>query len=457
MSRTLRLVMPAAALLFAGCASVDPTPAFESMQAEVAPRLGNPALRWDRGGPEDDAARAAVARLLERPLTADAAVQIALLNDRALQARYEALGLSQAALVQAGLLDNPSFGGELLTGAGGLKASVSVIQDFLGVVTLAARRTIAESELERAKAELGAHILDTAAAVRRTYYTVLGRQQTAGLLRQVVGATEAAAELAQRQALAGNASARDQALQQAHYAQATLELARLEAQIAGERERLNRALGLFGDQVTWNLPDRLPELPAGKPVLDGLESAAITHRLDLAGARRDVETARYTLELGRQLRWLSVLGLGVGAEREPDRKWLVGPTVSLSVPVFDQGQGRVAALEAQRRRSEHLLAALAVEVRAELREAYVHLVAAHDTTAFYRAQVLPLHQRIVADSQRLYNGMLIGVYELLRSRQEQITAARDYVGALTEYWLAHAVLEKALAGPLPPLSEGTRP
>jgi cobalt-zinc-cadmium efflux system outer membrane protein len=359
--------------------------------------------------------------------------------------------------VQAGLLENPSFSAEILVGNGATNPSFSVVQNVFGLLTLPARRTVASSAFERAKFELGNRILDVAAQVRSAFYKLVADQQAADLFRQVVSATEAGAELAHRQGQAGNLSRRDQALQQAQYAQAVLELSRTEAQLAGDREGLNRLLGLFGEQIAWNLPDRLPDVPAAKPALDGLETAAIEHRLDLAGARQELRTATYALDLGRQLRWFSALGLGVRVERDPDSgKWLKGPTVEFTLPVFDQGQARVATLEAQRRRSGKAFAALAVDVRSEVREAYTRLVAAQDAAAFYKAKVLPLQQLVVEENQRLYNGMLVGVYDLLRSRQDQINVARDYIGAIRDYWVARSDLEKALAGPLPAPATASR-
>src|SRR5262249_44166809 len=155
------------------------------------------------------------------------------------------------------------------------------------ILTRSARQTAASSEFQRAKYEVIHKVLSLAAEVRSAFYMAVADEQAAGLFRQVVSATEAAAELAQRQAQTGNINRRDQALQQAQYAQAVIDLSRIEARVASDRESLNRLLGLWGDQVTWNLPDRLPDPPSAKPALDGLEALAVTRRLDLAGARQD--------------------------------------------------------------------------------------------------------------------------------------------------------------------------
>ena len=440
-------------LLLGACASVDPEAGTADVRKMTVDRLGGQGVARDAAKPEGKAAQDALSRLLESALTADSAVHIALLSNLRLQADYEELGIAQADLAQAGLLENPSFSTEILVGNGAVNPSFSIVQNIMRLVTLPAQRTIASSAFERAKFELGNKIIDLAAEVRSAYYQLLADQQTAEMFRQAVSATAAAAELSSRQLQAGNATPRDQAMQQAQYAQAVVELSRAEARVTSGREILNRLLGLYGDQLAWNLPERLPDIPATKPTLDGLETTAIEHRLDLAGARQALQTATYASALGQQLRWLSSLGIGVRLERDPDSgKWLKGPIVEFSLPIFDQGQARIATLEAQKRRSEKAFAALAVDVRSQVREAYARLVAAQDAADFYRSTILPLQQRIVDENVRLSNGMLIGVYDLLRSRQDQINAGRDYIGAMRDYWIARSDLEKALAGPLPDAS-----
>jgi cobalt-zinc-cadmium efflux system outer membrane protein len=146
---------------------------------------------------------------------------------------------------------------------------------------------------------------------------------------------------------------------------------------------------------------------------------------------------------------LNLFGLGVKFEREPDGKWAQGPVITFSLPIFDQGQARIASLEGQQRRSDHALVALATDVRSQVRESWARMVAAQEAAAFYQQQLLPLRQQIVEEELRLYNGMLIGVYDLLRGRQEQIDAAREYIDVLKDYWVARSDLEKAIAGPLP--------
>ena len=108
----MRIVALAVSLagLLVGCSSVDPAAAFPDVQALAQERVGA-RLHWIRGTPEDAEVDRKVRELLSTPLSVEAAVQIALLNNRMLQATYEELGVAQAELVQAGLLKNPVFGG----------------------------------------------------------------------------------------------------------------------------------------------------------------------------------------------------------------------------------------------------------------------------------------------------------------------------------------------------------
>jgi cobalt-zinc-cadmium efflux system outer membrane protein len=434
-------------VVLTGCATASTDRVREPVETAVTPRLGQP-VQWIQGGPEDAAVREAVRALLARPLTADAAVQIALLTNPELQAGYEGLGVAQADLVQAGLLANPVFGAEVRLGEG-TEATLDVVQDFLSVLTGPARRTIAAGSLERAQLELGHQALEIAAEVRAGYYRLVADEEALGLLRQVVSATEAAAELAERQVQAGTLTRRDQALQQTLYAQVVLELAVAETRRGVDREALNRLLGLWGPETAWRLPDRLPDVPATVPPLEGLEAFAVDRRLDLAAARKSVETATRSTELGRSTRFLPSLGLGVASERDSDGTWRTGPKLEVGLPLFDQGQARLLSLEAEQRRQARILGGLAVTVRSQVREAWQRLAATQGAVMHYRTVLLPLSQRVVEETQRLYNGALVGVYDLVRSKQDQINAGRDYIAALRDYWVARAELERVLGAPLP--------
>jgi cobalt-zinc-cadmium efflux system outer membrane protein len=456
----LRAAVAACTLLLGACASVEPRQQLGALEQEVGKRADQ-AVRWSRGAEDDRQIEAAVRDLLAQPLTADTAVQIALINSRSLQATYERLGLAQADLVQAGLLENPRLSAQYLFGNAGDLVEASIAQGFLDVFTLSARRKIGAAAARRATLEVAREVTDTVAQVRQAYFALLADAQSLELFRQVTLASEAAADLAARQYQAGTLSRREQAAQQAFYAQAVVEAARAESQLAADRERLNRLLALHGRLTQWRMPERLPELPAQLPTLENAEAAAISQRLDLAAAGAGVDALARAADLTRSTRWLSAFGLGVAFKREPDGEKLLGPQVELTLPLFDQGQARVARAEAELREAQRRFEQKAIDARSEAREALLRMQAAHAVAQHYRAALLPLQQTVVEETVKYYNGMLAGVYDLLLARQGQVQAARDYIAASKEFWIAWAELERAVGGrvPLPatPVAAATRP
>ena len=450
-SRPLAGVLVASGILvLSGCASVPPDAGFSQVQQSASKRL-NKQVHWAQGGPEDRAVQAVVQRLLLEPLTAEKAVQIALLNNAGLQAEFENLGISQANLIQAGLLANPVFSAAYLYSPIGSNTSLGVAQDFLNVFTLAGRKRIATAEFDGTRLKVTQRVMDLATQVRIAYYSAVANAQTLGLDRQIVSSTQAAAELAERQVQAGTLSRRDQYLHQTFYAQQLVELQNAETQLVSARERLNGLLGLWGADTQWQLPDRLPDVPTVKAQLDHIESFAIAHRLDLAADQKQVDALAYGLGYTQRFRYLSLLGIGVNVTLDGiDRTIQRGPELVLGVPLFDRGQGRIRGLEATLRGSEQRRRQLAVDIRAQVRDTANRLQSAQQTADYYRRVLLPLQQQTLTENQRFYNGMLIGVYDLLLSKQNEITTARQYVLATRDYWITRAELERVRGGPLPP-------
>jgi outer membrane protein, heavy metal efflux system len=153
-----------AAVVVAGCASVPKDAGFDQVKVTAAQRTGA-RVHWNQGGPEDEAVAQSIQTMLQDTLTADEAVQIALLNNRRLQATYEGLGVAQANLVQAGLLRNPVFSAAVLfpSGGGSTKLSFGVAQDFLSIFLRPLRRQLAQAEFEAAKLGVTGAVIELAA------------------------------------------------------------------------------------------------------------------------------------------------------------------------------------------------------------------------------------------------------------------------------------------------------
>ena len=237
-------------------------------------------------------------------------------------------------------------------------------------------------------------------------------------------------------------SVRDQALQQQTYATALLQQTSAETILAGDRETLNQRLGLWGDETNWTVPDRLADVPEATLNTANLESMAVANRLDLAAAKRNVELAADTLGLTEDYWFLQGFGLGFDYERDSDNAHKKGPVLSLTLPVFDQGQGRIRSGEAALRQQERRYEALAIELRSKVRLAAIKLMSAQRMALYYEKTVLPLQANIMSQSQPYYNGMLLGPYDLLLIRQNQIGTRRDAIASMREYWIERSELDR---------------
>lgn len=439
------LGMASLMLLLGGCASVQRDAGFPDVRNHVADRIGQN-IEWNPDLHPIEESREATRNLMQQELTADSAVQVALLNNRRLQATLQNLGVAQADLVEAGLLENPVLSVGALFQDAGTELDIDIVQNFLGVFTLSARRKIGRAAADRATLEVSKSVTDLAGDVQEQYYRVVGDAEALVLARQAVVAAEAAAEISQRQHDAGNLSKREQSLQQAFYAQTLLEVAQAEAQLEADREKLTRLMGLWGEQTAWKIPDRLPEVPATLPALDQLEKLAVSRRMDLAAAKKETEGLTHAVNLARDFRWLAPFGVGVQFRRDADGEESYGPKLELGLPIFNQGQPQIARLESERRRAEERVAALAVDIRSEARESRGRVLASAQVVKHYQTALLPLQKTIVAETLKFYNGMLVGVYDLLLASQSQIQTGRQYIAANRDFWLAWIELERVVGG-----------
>ncbi|MCK6435251.1 MAG: RND transporter, partial [Aquabacterium sp.] len=88
----------------------------------------------------------------------------------------------------------------------------------------------------------------------------------------------------------------------------------------------------------------------------------------------------------------------------------------------------------------------AINARSEVREAYGNYRSAYDIARHQRDEIVPLKKRISEEQGLRYNGMIIGVFELLADARSQITSVNAYIESLRDFWLAQSDLDMALIG-----------
>lgn len=437
-------------LFSSGCATVSLDAGFDDVKAAVGERTPLQ-IFWNNGSELDRQAEEKVDSLLRRQLTADDAVQIALLNNRDLQATYADLGVAQADLVQAGLLSNPIFDAAItfpLSGGGSPDLEFGAAMNFLNVFYIPLRKRVAAARFAEAKTRVTGAVIDLAGRVRSAFYAYEADEQMLELRQTIVQALTASFDISRRLHSAGNLSDLDLARDRAQLEAGKLALRSAEIAARQSREELNVLMGLWGRQTEWKSAGRLPEIPDQALETEDIERLALNRSLDLAQARQRIAVAGEELGLTRWTALLPEFSVGPQAERN-DGDWEAGPKLEFALPLLDQGQGRAGRAAAELRRAQQEYYAIAVRLRARARSVRDRLEGAADRAAYYREILLPLHERIVNETQLQYNAMQLGPLQLLRAREQQIETAVSYIGALREYWLARADIVQIVSGRLP--------
>jgi len=438
-------------LLLGACASMEKERGHDDVSRLVAERTGR-GTGWQKGEPAQRAIEQRVHELLAPGLTKERATQIALLNNPHLQQVYADLDVSQADLVQAGLLSNPTLSGSVgfhVGGPGHLEYEGSLVQSFLDIFLLPMRKRIAKEQFLAATLRVAHEALAVSAEVSRAFVEVQATEQMVALQQSTAFAGEATAMLARSQFEAGNISQRMLSTESANSEQERLDFERSKLELVERREHLNRLLGLWGDQVAWRVAGPMPALPALDPAPEQLENIAMRQRLDVAAARAQNKLLADALGVARSSRYTGVVNIGVHAHQDADGAQLLGPTISLELPIFDQRQAMIGRLDAQRRQAGRRLEELAVDARSEVRVASAKLAAAREASERYARRLLPQRAIELEQTQLEYNAMQIGLYELVQTKKEQLAATREYFSALRDYWVARADLESAVGGRIP--------
>ncbi len=429
----------------AGCAPLPPKPGFDDVQALVSARLPQ-TITWPQSADERRTHQSALSAQLNSALTLDTVLRIGLTNNPRLQALYEQLGMDYGDLIQAGLAPNPTLGFSLRSSAVGIGRELNIVQDLLSLLTLAPRKRLAATQFDQTKLTTAQQVLALATDLKKAYFSAQAERAAFALTNEVTQAAAVAAELAERQNQAGNIGTRELALRQEFHARAVLDSSRQELALAQSREQLGRLMGLQRDQREWTLAPVALEAIDVIPELIALENRALNDRYDIAASKKRIARLADALGVANRFRYLSVLGLGLSYARETDGERLRGPSVEIGLPLWDRGQGNRLRMQAELREGERNLEALALDVIGEVRDAHARVDNAAQSIQHFRKTLLPLHERIVAETLKFYNGMLLGAYDLLLARQNQLNAQRDYFATLKSYWLGKADLEHAIGG-----------
>jgi outer membrane protein TolC len=433
-----------------GCAWFSPDSGMNAVSDVTTQDTGKRAVAI-RTPEEARDAQAVVTQLLGRPLTANAAVQIALLNNRGLQASYNELAIAEAQRVGASLPPSPTFSLFRVSGAVETEIERQLVIDIVALAALPAASEIATTQFHQAQLRAAEDTLRVAAQTRRAYYRAVAARELVEYLTQVQAAAETSARFARGLGETGAMNKLDQAREQAFYAEVTAQLATAREVAASEREALVRLIGLWGDDLKFKLPTALPPLPAHAQNLAGIELDAVARRVDLQISRLETEALARSYGLTKATRFINIFDAGPADKTIIDKQ--LGETLrepgfamQLQVPLFDFGEVRVREAEANYMRAVNRLLDRAVTVRSEARDAYRTYRSNYDIAVHYRREVLPLRKIISDETLLRYNAMLIDVFGLLVEARQRINVNLAAIDAQRAFWLATVDLNTAVMG-----------
>lgn len=453
------------AMLISACAAPQQVANFSDTKVAFSPVSDNAqrvlgkdtALLMDAPAIEANAKR--VHTMVQgKTLNADTAVQVALLNNRGLQAAYAQLGASSAEAWQSIMMPNPVVSiGVLGIGAEDLGAFRSIegliANNLLAAFTQEGRSQMADVKFRQAQLVAVQKTLSVAVETRHAWVDAVAAFEAAGLIREAQGTADAASELAARLGDNGYLNKADQAREHAFYAELTGERAQAKLAATVAKETLTRQMGLWGQDVNYFVPNALPRLPGHVKSRPHIERDALKSRVDLALARLELEGMAKARGMTEATRYVDDLELVVGAEleRENDGSGISAKTtpqveLSFPIPIFDSGKARLKRAEAEYMLAAHQLAQMAVNVRSEARTAYAGYTGTHQIARHYRDAVLPLRQTIEEEALLSYNGMITNTFELLADTRERLNSNLLEADARRDFWLAEANLVAAVHG-----------
>lgn len=453
----LLMVVPA---IVSGCATSgttasvsDPVAGFNTVQARTADAIGKQAV-WAQSQAETKSLAERTRGLVyKKMIGADTAVQVALLNNRGLQAAYAEVGMSAADVWQETMPLNPMASiGYSSIGIGRI-IETTITSNILALMTQSRRVGVADVRFRQAQLKAAEETLRVAADTRRAWINAVSAWEAVSYLNRSQAAADAASDLAQKLGETGAFSKTGQAREHVFNAELMGETAkaRLNARLA--KEELTRLMGLWGQGADYSVPNALPLLPKSPKSKSGIEAQALRKRVDLDVAKLELEATAKSYGLTNATRYVSDLQLmgGVEVEREEEdgeKKDVVSGAaeIEFSIPIFDTGQARMRKAELSYMRAANILAERAVNVRSEARLAYQAYRSTYDIARHYRNSVLPLRAKIEEESVLTYNGMITNTFELLADTRAKITSNILSLNAKRDFYLAEVNLGTAIYG-----------
>jgi outer membrane protein TolC len=444
------MVLVVAALGLSGCASYNLNQGLDRVNRNAI-SFTQSELSLAKSKEERDKRLAATTQLLAKTVGQKETVQLLLANSPAFQALLAQNWAEAANAAQSGRISNPTFAFESVVTGSESELNRFFSFGLLDLITLPQRSAIADYRVEQAQIRMTSEVVDQVTRVRQAWVRAVAAEQSYRYAGQVLASAEASAELARRMESVGNFNKLTRARHQAFYADAATQMATAKQVAVSRKEELVRLLGLDDAQAKQVvLPERLPSLPKQPMSPEDVAKQVNQERLDVQQAKAVLNAAAKAQGLNRVTSLtdieLSVRRGSVSDSNTSSYSSRRGYEVGVKLPIFDWGDLQRDAMNAQTLAAANQLEATVRAAGSSLRENYAAYRTAYDISRHYKDEVIPLRKVISEENVLRYNGMLIGVFELLADSRDQMGAVIAAIAAEQQFWLADAALQATLIG-----------
>jgi outer membrane protein, heavy metal efflux system len=372
-------------------------------------------------------------------LTEDEAVAIALWNNAAFQAELATLGIARADLIEAGMIQNPLL--SLFLPWGPRQAELTLSLPLQALWQRGRRVKAARLDLERVASGLVAAGLDLIRDTKMAYAALALAQERERLGREAVRVRGRVAGIAEARLRAGDVSVLESGVIRLDARQAEEELLRALLAVASARSALIRQLGLEGTQ---------PDLTVGALAVEARTIGDLAAAVELAmAARPDLRAAELAIEsAGARLGWERtriVSNLDAAAKATGGKgEWVVGPGVSLEIPLFNLNQGPRARAHAEIERAIWQYAATRHRLLQEVHDAHQRYLHTARTEALLRQEILPGLEQNLARAEKAYAAGEVSYLFVLETMRQRLDAGLRAADATAELARAAAQLDRSI-------------
>lgn len=469
-----------------GCAQVNPNQDYERAATEVIAATGQVEVYK----PNNDAqANEKVAEILRQGLTAEDSVRVAMLNNPALQAAFFRIGLARADFVQSGLFSNPSLAFSLQFPEGGGRSNLqaSIAQNIVDLWQIPVRKRINHSVLTKTILSISQQASQLAADTKGAYFAAVAADRSLAIAKENLQLAQGLLNVTLARQKAGAVGELDVNLARVPMLNAELDVKTARLDSAAARRHLATLLGLTSEADDLALVQPLPDPPDTSLSPEQVVQIARCARLDLKaadqamsaaeqrvreeylqvfpniqvgpfverGERRAIpgrnilgDTARASVAAG-QLTAPNIQSRGQrNQERRQEINAILGPALTMTLPVFDQNQAQIAKAEYAHQETMKERESIDRAIVQETRQVVDRAMTAWEVARFYSTQFVPQTQTSLDLSNASYRAGTTSIITVLESQRLLLVTRRLAVDALRNAAITIADLERVTGRPM---------